>query len=104
MNAAARAFAHVDLAVASRLHQQGVDVGGVYAHGLIETANRAMFEHRMESGATLLVVRSADRKYWCPVVTIDGKNGTICRGNAIVFGSFKKRRATCPACLAAIAA
>lgn len=104
MNAAARAFAHIDLAVASALHKSGVDVGGVESQRLLNVANQAAFEHLIDSGAAVEVVRSPDGHAWCPVVIINGSVGSICRG-APVTGpvAVKKRRATCAGCLAALA-
>jgi len=102
MTPAARAFAMVDLAVASRLHMQGVDIGGVESQQLLELANRAQFEHLVTSGATVQVIRSLDRRHWCPVVLVPGGVGSVCRGSVLTVPSVvKKRRATCPQCLAA---
>ena len=52
--------------------------------------------------ATVQVIRSLDRRHWCPVVLVPGGVGSVCRGSVLTVPSVvKKRRATCPQCLAA---
>lgn len=106
MHSVARAFAVLALAVASRSHRGGADeLGAVEQQQLVDSANRAQFEHLVLSGASVDAVRSYDGTSWCGIVRLSGRLVTICNLAGELGGRpLKSRRVTCPRCVAALGA